>query len=227
MLAAKKRKCRHGLGSRTESDTQPPILASKDRRHDGRLCMWRSSSMNGRWAAARGLPRTEGHRRRVEAFRRVGDRTADELGIKVLDDLHLRPEKTGRARDRKSAILSVAGGGSSATICDPASRRRPGAGDRRPLRAGAGTCARFLNEAEELTRDDTRSSCSWSHSTTDARQEIAQAAAAARPAEGRRGQSAIPPRSTLIPWSIPRCGRMPDPGSDRFAPAESSGCRIS
>src|SRR5438874_11387409 len=35
---------------------------------------------NGRWAAARGLPRAEGHRRGVEALRRVV-RAAGELGI--------------------------------------------------------------------------------------------------------------------------------------------------
>src|SRR6195256_391919 len=38
---------------------------------------------NGRWAAARGLPRTEGHRRGVEALRRTV-RAAGELGIRIL-----------------------------------------------------------------------------------------------------------------------------------------------
>src|SRR3954452_5406832 len=38
---------------------------------------------NGRWAAARGLPRAEGHRRGVEALRRVV-RAARELGIVYL-----------------------------------------------------------------------------------------------------------------------------------------------
>src|SRR4029434_2863960 len=38
---------------------------------------------NGRWAAARGLPRSEGHRRGVEALRRTV-RAAGELGIKFL-----------------------------------------------------------------------------------------------------------------------------------------------
>jgi undecaprenyl pyrophosphate synthase len=35
---------------------------------------------NGRWAAARGLPRTEGHRRGVEALRATV-RAAGEMGI--------------------------------------------------------------------------------------------------------------------------------------------------
>ena len=38
---------------------------------------------NGRWAAARGLPRAEGHRRGVEALRRTV-RAAGELGISIL-----------------------------------------------------------------------------------------------------------------------------------------------
>jgi undecaprenyl diphosphate synthase len=38
---------------------------------------------NGRWAAARGLPRSEGHRRGVEALRKTV-RAAGELGIAVL-----------------------------------------------------------------------------------------------------------------------------------------------
>jgi len=38
---------------------------------------------NGRWAAARGLPRAEGHRRGVEALRRT-IRGAGEIGIKIV-----------------------------------------------------------------------------------------------------------------------------------------------
>ena len=38
---------------------------------------------NGRWAARRGLPRVEGHRRGVEAIRRAV-RAAGELGIRYL-----------------------------------------------------------------------------------------------------------------------------------------------
>jgi undecaprenyl diphosphate synthase len=38
---------------------------------------------NGRWAAARGLPRAEGHRRGVEALRRTV-RSAGEIGIGIL-----------------------------------------------------------------------------------------------------------------------------------------------
>src|ERR671917_1600090 len=38
---------------------------------------------NGRWAAARGLPRGEGHRRGVEALRNTV-RAAGEIGIQIL-----------------------------------------------------------------------------------------------------------------------------------------------
>src|SRR5215213_5817391 len=38
---------------------------------------------NGRWAARRGLPRAEGHRRGVEAIRRAV-RSATDLGIRYL-----------------------------------------------------------------------------------------------------------------------------------------------
>ena len=38
---------------------------------------------NGRWAAARGLPRVEGHRRGVEALRKTV-RAAGEMGIRCL-----------------------------------------------------------------------------------------------------------------------------------------------
>ena len=44
---------------------------------------------NGRWAAARGLPRGEGHRRGVEALRRTV-RAAGDLGIGLSDDFFLQ-----------------------------------------------------------------------------------------------------------------------------------------
>ena len=44
---------------------------------------------NGRWAAARGLPRGEGHRRGVEALRKTV-RAAGEIGISYPHDLLLQ-----------------------------------------------------------------------------------------------------------------------------------------
>ena len=66
-----------------------PIARAKTRRRmphrrtgstDGPLHVAIIMDGNGRWAAARGLPRAEGHRRGVEALRRVV-RAASELGI--------------------------------------------------------------------------------------------------------------------------------------------------
>jgi undecaprenyl diphosphate synthase len=50
---------------------------------------------NGRWAAARGLPRTEGHRRGVEAVRRTV-RAAAEMGIGVLTIFSFSSENWSR-----------------------------------------------------------------------------------------------------------------------------------
>jgi undecaprenyl diphosphate synthase len=50
---------------------------------------------NGRWASARGLPRTEGHRRGVEALRATV-RTAGEMGIGVLTIFSFSSENWSR-----------------------------------------------------------------------------------------------------------------------------------
>ena len=50
---------------------------------------------NGRWAAARGLPRTEGHRRGVEALRKTV-RSAGELGIAYLTIFSFSSENWSR-----------------------------------------------------------------------------------------------------------------------------------
>src|SRR5213078_2379754 len=50
---------------------------------------------NGRWAAARGLPRGEGHRRGVEALRRTV-RAAGDLGIAYLTIFSFSAENCSR-----------------------------------------------------------------------------------------------------------------------------------
>src|SRR6267142_5931198 len=50
---------------------------------------------NGRWAAARGLPRVEGHRRGVEALRRTV-RAAGDLGIGILTIFSFSSENWSR-----------------------------------------------------------------------------------------------------------------------------------
>src|SRR6478672_3164881 len=50
---------------------------------------------NGRWAAARGLPRREGHRRGVEALRRTV-RAAGEMGVGILTIFSFSAENWSR-----------------------------------------------------------------------------------------------------------------------------------
>jgi undecaprenyl diphosphate synthase len=61
---------------------------------------------NGRWAAARGLPRIEGHRRGVEALRRTV-RNAGELGIKVLTIYSFSTENWSRPKQEISDLMSL------------------------------------------------------------------------------------------------------------------------
>src|SRR5437763_5636601 len=62
-----------------DAKAPPPLTARFDAPRHVAIIM----DGNGRWAAARGLPRSEGHRRGVEALRRTV-RAAGEIGIQVL-----------------------------------------------------------------------------------------------------------------------------------------------
>jgi hypothetical protein len=59
---------------------------------------------NGRWAAARGLPRVEGHRRGVEALRKTV-RAAGELGIAVLTIFSFSSENWARPQSEIRDLL--------------------------------------------------------------------------------------------------------------------------
>lgn len=59
---------------------------------------------NGRWAAARGLPRVEGHRRGVEALRKTV-RAANELGIAVLTIFSFSSENWSRPESEIRDLL--------------------------------------------------------------------------------------------------------------------------
>src|SRR3954470_11973543 len=61
---------------------------------------------NGRWAAARGLPRTEGHRRGVEALRRTV-RAAGELGISYLTIFSFSSENWSRPVAEVSELMGL------------------------------------------------------------------------------------------------------------------------
>lgn len=61
---------------------------------------------NGRWAAARGLPRVEGHRRGVEALRRAV-RAAHELGVRHLTLYSFSAENWSRPAEEVSDLMSL------------------------------------------------------------------------------------------------------------------------
>src|SRR3981081_3528339 len=61
---------------------------------------------NGRWAAARGLPRGEGHRRGVEALRRTV-RAAGDLGIGILTIFSFSAETCARPRPEARELMGL------------------------------------------------------------------------------------------------------------------------
>ncbi|MGX1061605.1 hypothetical protein AB7M39_000970 [Bradyrhizobium diazoefficiens] len=109
---------------------------------------------NGRWAAARGLPRAEGHRRGVEALRRVV-RASHELGIRYLTIFSFSSENWSRPASEIGDLFGLL---RRFIRNDLASLHRDGVkvriiGERDGLESDI--CA-LLNEAEELTRDNSR-----------------------------------------------------------------------
>src|SRR5271165_1738134 len=86
------------------SNAAAPVNEAPDR-SDGPLHVAVIMDGNGRWAAARGLPRSEGHRRGVEAVRRTV-RAASDLGIRVLTIFSFSSENWSRPR---SEILDLMG----------------------------------------------------------------------------------------------------------------------
>jgi undecaprenyl diphosphate synthase len=61
---------------------------------------------NGRWAAARGLPRLEGHRAGTENLRQI-IRTSVELGVKYLTLYAFSTENWGRPKDEVHGLLGI------------------------------------------------------------------------------------------------------------------------
>ena len=70
---------------------------------------------NGRWAAARGLPRAEGHRRGVEALRRVV-RAAPELGILHLTIFSFSSENWSRPATEMATCSACCAASSATTL---------------------------------------------------------------------------------------------------------------
>jgi len=145
---------------------------------------------NGRWAAARGLPRAEGHRRGVEALRRVV-RATRELGIGYLTIFSFSSENWSRPASEIGDLFGLL---RHFIRNDLAILHRDGVrvriiGEREGLDPDIRA---LLNEAEDLTRGNTRLTLVVAFNY-GARQEIAKAAQklAREVAEGRRDPASI------------------------------------
>ena len=108
---------------------------------------------NGRWAAARGLPRGEGHRRGVEALRR-SVRAAGELGIKYLTIFSFSAENWSRPASEIGELMGLLRRFIRNDLADlhKSNVRVRIVGEREGLDP---EIARLLNDAEELTRANT------------------------------------------------------------------------
>jgi undecaprenyl diphosphate synthase len=104
---------------------------------------------NGRWAACRGLPRVEGHRRGVEAVRRAV-RSAIEIGISYLTVYSFSSENWSRPAEEVSDLMGLLKRFIRNDLADLHSRnvRVRVIGERRGL---SPDIAALLKEAEDLT----------------------------------------------------------------------------
>ena len=107
---------------------------------------------NGRWAAARGLPRVEGHRRGVEAVRRTV-RAATDIGIQYLTIFSFSAENWTRPASEIGELMGLLRRFIRNDLADlhKANVRVRVIGEREGL---ASDIARLLIEAEELTREN-------------------------------------------------------------------------
>jgi undecaprenyl diphosphate synthase len=128
---------------------------------------------NGRWATARGLPRSEGHRRGVEALRRTV-RAAGELGIRYLTIFSFSAENWSRPIAEVNDLLGLLRRFVRNDLAElhQSNVRVRVVGERDSLSADIG---RLLIEAEELTRNNTGLTLIVAFNY-GARQEIARAA---------------------------------------------------
>jgi undecaprenyl diphosphate synthase len=128
---------------------------------------------NGRWAAARGLPRGEGHRRGVEALRRTV-RAAGALGIDYLTIFSFSAENWSRPPSEIRELMALL---RRFIRYDLADLHRNGVrvrviGERDSLDADI---RRLLEEAEQLTKNNDKLTLIVAFNY-GARQEIARAA---------------------------------------------------
>ena len=107
---------------------------------------------NGRWAAERGLPRSEGHRRGVEALRRTV-RAVGELGIEILTVYSFSSENWSRPATEIRDLMGLLRRFIRNDLAELHKNnvRVRVIGERRNLEPEIG---RLLEEAEELTRNN-------------------------------------------------------------------------
>jgi undecaprenyl diphosphate synthase len=107
---------------------------------------------NGRWAAARGLPRAEGHRRGVEALRRT-IRAAGEIGIKIVTIFSFSAENWSRPASEIGELMGLLRRFVRNDLAElhKSKVRVRVIGERIGLEPDIG---RLLVEAEELTKDN-------------------------------------------------------------------------
>jgi undecaprenyl diphosphate synthase len=162
---------------------------------------------NGRWAAARGLPRAEGHRRGVEALRKTV-RAAGELGIGVLTIFSFSSENWSRPASEIRDLMGLLRRfirNDLAELHQNDVRVRI-IGERDDLDPDI---RRLLEEAEELTRANAGLVLVVAFNY-GARQEIARAARriAAEVAAGRIKPDAVTPELLAEQLDAPD---LPDP----------------
>ncbi len=162
---------------------------------------------NGRWAAARGLPRIEGHRRGVEALRRTV-RAAGDLGISVLTIFSFSSENWSRPLSEISDLMGLLRRFIRNDLAElhKSNVRVRISGEREGL--DRDICL-LLQEAEDLTRNNTGLTLVVAFNY-GARQEIAQAARrlAIEVAAGRLSADEVTPERLAGYFHAPD---IPDP----------------
>ena len=108
---------------------------------------------NGRWAAQRGLPRVEGHRKGMQAFRRTVE-AADKLGIRYLTVYSFSSENWSRPQSEVSELMSLLKYfiNSDLNALHKKNVRIRIIGEREPLTEDIRT---LLEKAESRTKDNT------------------------------------------------------------------------
>jgi undecaprenyl diphosphate synthase len=162
---------------------------------------------NGRWAAARGLPRSAGHKKGVEALRQAV-KAAHGFGVEILTIYSFSAENWSRPAAEVSFLLELL---RRFIRQDVADLHREGVritviGERQGLEPGI---VSLLQDAENLTRDNTglRLQVAFNYGS---RQEITRAARAiaAKVADGKIAADDITPAVFANHLDT---GGMPDP----------------